>query len=87
MNLLNKPWSYNPGLMSRSQPDLVLLSGSSHPDLSQKIASRLNIKLGSCSIYHTSNRETLVDIGDSVRGKDVYIVQTGTLCYLLFSFF
>jgi len=78
MNVLNKPWSYNPVLMSRSQPDFVLLSGSSHHDLSQKIASRLNIKLGSCSIYHNSNHETLVDIGDSVRGKDVYIVQTGT---------
>jgi ribose-phosphate pyrophosphokinase len=36
------------------------------------------MRLGNCSLYHTSNRETLVDIGDSVRGRDVYIMQTGT---------
>lgn len=64
--------------MSRSTPDFVLLSGNSHPDFSQKIAARLNVKLNNCSVYHTSNRETLVDIGDSVRGRDVYIIQTGT---------
>lgn len=65
-------------VMSRSQPDLVLLSGNSHPDLAQKISSRLDMRLGNCSLYHTSNRETLVDIGDSVRGRDVYIIQTGS---------
>lgn len=40
--------------------------------------SRLNIKSGGCSVYHKPNRETMVDIGDSVRGKDCYIIQTGT---------
>ncbi|XP_074598597.1 phosphoribosyl pyrophosphate synthase-associated protein 2 [Brevipalpus obovatus] len=64
--------------MSRTTPDFVLLSGNSHPDFSQKIASRLNTRLGNCSIYHTSNRESLVDIAESVRGRDVFIIQTGT---------
>lgn len=41
-------------------------------------SSRLNIKSGGCSVYHKTNRETMVDIGDSVRGKDCYIIQTGT---------
>lgn len=63
--------------MSRHNPDFVLLSGNSHPDFSQKIASRLNTRLGNCSIYYTSNRETLVDIAESVRGRDVYVIQTG----------
>jgi phosphoribosylpyrophosphate synthetase len=40
--------------------------------------SRLGIKVGAASIYHKTNRETMVDIADSVRGKDVYIIQTGT---------
>ncbi|XP_072155462.1 phosphoribosyl pyrophosphate synthase-associated protein 2 isoform X2 [Bemisia tabaci] len=39
---------------------------------------RLGVKLGGCSVYHKTNRETMVEIGDSVRGKDIYIVQTGT---------
>jgi phosphoribosylpyrophosphate synthetase len=40
--------------------------------------SRLGVKTGGCSVYHKTNRETMVEIGDSVRGKDVYIIQTGT---------
>ncbi len=42
------------------------------------IFRRLGIKVGAASIYHKTNRETMVDIADSVRGKDVYIIQTGT---------
>lgn len=29
-------------------------------------------------MYHKTNRETMVEIGDSIRGKDIYIIQTGT---------
>ncbi|CAH1964905.1 unnamed protein product [Acanthoscelides obtectus] len=58
--------------------DIVLVSGNSHPELSNLIHSRLGVKASGCSIYHKSNRETMVQIGDSVRGKDVYIIQTGT---------
>jgi phosphoribosylpyrophosphate synthetase len=36
------------------------------------------IKVGAASIYHKKNRETMIDIADLVRGKDVYIIQTGT---------
>ena len=64
--------------MAKTKGDLVILSGNSHPDLSRKIADRLNVRLGACSIYHSSNRESLVDIGESVRGRDVYLIQTGT---------
>jgi ribose-phosphate pyrophosphokinase len=28
-------------------------------------------------VFHTTNRETVVEIGDSVRGKDIFIIQTG----------
>jgi len=36
------------------------------------------VNLGKCEVFHTSNRETLVNIEESVRGRDVYIIQTGT---------
>lgn len=39
---------------------------------------RLGVKNGGASVYHKSNRETMVEIGESVRGKDIYIIQTGT---------
>uniref|UniRef100_A0A672I042 ribose-phosphate diphosphokinase n=1 Tax=Salarias fasciatus TaxID=181472 RepID=A0A672I042_SALFA len=48
-------------------PNVKIFSGSSHPDFSQKIADRLGLELG----------KTCVKIGESVRGKDVYIVQSG----------
>lgn len=41
-------------------------------------SSRLGVKNGGCAVFHKTNRETVVEIGDSVRGKDIYIVQTGT---------
>nr|XP_022317999.1 phosphoribosyl pyrophosphate synthase-associated protein 2-like [Crassostrea virginica] len=57
---------------------MVLLAGNSHPELSQLIAQRLGIRLGDINVYHKTNRETNVEIKESVRGKDVYIIQTGT---------
>jgi len=42
------------------------------------VFSRLGVKSGGCAVYHKTNRETMVEIGDSVRGKDIYIIQTGT---------
>jgi len=42
------------------------------------VQSRLGVKPGGCAVYHKSNRETMVEIGDSVRGKDLYLIQTGT---------
>lgn len=43
-----------------------------------EISSRLGVKNGGCAVYYKTNRETMVEIGDSVRGKDIYIIQTGT---------
>ncbi|XP_011146066.1 phosphoribosyl pyrophosphate synthase-associated protein 2 isoform X3 [Harpegnathos saltator] len=58
--------------------DIVIIAGNSHPELANLIANRLGVKHGGCAVYHKSNRETMVEIGDSVRGKDLYIIQTGT---------
>ncbi|KAL6463079.1 hypothetical protein MHYP_G00274700 [Metynnis hypsauchen] len=58
-------------------PNIKIFSGSSHPDLSQKIADRLGQELGKVVTKKFSNQETCVEIGESVRGEDVYIVQSG----------
>lgn len=62
----------------QSASDIVIIHGNSHPDLSNLVAERLSIRSGGCSVFHKTNRETVVEIGDSVRGKDIYIIQTGT---------
>ncbi|XP_065217941.1 phosphoribosyl pyrophosphate synthase-associated protein 2 [Planococcus citri] len=58
--------------------DIILLSGNSHPEMTNLITERLGIKVAACSVYSKSNRESVVEIGESVREKNVYILQTGT---------
>jgi len=60
----------------RAKPGMVLLAGNSHPVLAEEIARHLGVSVGSCLVYHNTNRETMVDIQESVRGKDVYIIQS-----------
>lgn len=66
-----------PGPPSR-MPNIKVFSGTSHPDLAQKIVDRLGIDLGKVVTKKFSNLETCVEIGESVRGEDVYIVQSGS---------
>uniref|UniRef100_A0A669PMI5 Ribose-phosphate pyrophosphokinase 2 n=6 Tax=Galloanserae TaxID=1549675 RepID=A0A669PMI5_PHACC len=60
-----------------AMPNIVLFSGSSHHDLSQRVADRLGLELGKVVTKKFSNQETSVEIGESVRGEDVYIIQSG----------
>lgn len=57
---------------------LILFSGNSHPELAHLISDKLGITLGAANIFHKSNREVTVDLDESVRGKEVYILQTGS---------
>ncbi|KAI9885083.1 MAG: hypothetical protein M1823_003138 [Watsoniomyces obsoletus] len=56
---------------------IVVLGGSSHPQLNDKINSHLGIPPSSILLSKFSVGETRVEIKESVRGKDVYIVQSG----------
>ena len=57
--------------------NLVVLGGSSHPSLNAKICAHLGIPEGSVLLSKFSVGETRVEIQESVRGKDVYIIQSG----------
>ncbi|XP_039621801.1 ribose-phosphate pyrophosphokinase 2-like isoform X2 [Polypterus senegalus] len=57
--------------------NIKIFSGSSHQDLSQKVAEHLGLELGKVVTKKFSNKETCVEIGESVRGEDVYIIQSG----------
>ncbi|EFO98116.1 hypothetical protein CRE_15397 [Caenorhabditis remanei] len=54
----------------------TVFSGSSHPDLSKKICERLQQEVAKATLKKFSNKETSVELQESVRGKDVYLVQT-----------
>jgi ribose-phosphate pyrophosphokinase len=58
--------------------NIKVFSGNSNPDLSRAIAERLGLELSKVSLKKFSNQETSVEIGESVRGEDVYIVQSGS---------
>lgn len=54
---------------------LRIFSGNANPALAQEMADHLGIKLGEAFVGHFNNGETQVIIDESVRGKDVFIVQ------------
>ncbi len=54
---------------------LKLFSGTANPSLTQSIADYLKIEVGNCEIGHFSDGEISVNFKDSVRGKDVFVVQ------------
>jgi ribose-phosphate pyrophosphokinase len=55
---------------------LMLFAGRSHPVLAQKIADQLNIELGDVKLKTFANGETYCRYRESIRGADVFIVQT-----------
>lgn len=54
---------------------LTLFAGSAHPTLAQAIAKTLGRELGSCILDRFPDGELHVELQDSVRGHDVYLVQ------------
>lgn len=60
------------------KPGMIVLAGNSHPELTNAIIARLGIRAGECSVQNKPNRETIVDIRQSVRNRHVFILQTGT---------
>lgn len=56
--------------------NLMLFSGNANPDLAQKVASELSLKLGEADVSKFSDGEINVSINENVRGKDVFIVQS-----------
>ncbi|XP_066560384.1 phosphoribosyl pyrophosphate synthase-associated protein 1 isoform X2 [Amia ocellicauda] len=45
-------------------------------ELAKKITERLGVELGKSVVYQEPNRETRVDVKESVRGQDIFIIQT-----------
>lgn len=65
--------------MSGSNEKFCIISGSSHPALSQEIANHLGVNLGEIDLGRFPDGEISVQIKESVRGKDVFVVQSVAL--------
>ncbi len=59
------------------QKRLMVFAGRSHTDLAQRIAQQLGVELGEAEVSTFPNGETYVRYDESIRGSDVFVVQTG----------
>jgi ribose-phosphate pyrophosphokinase len=55
---------------------LLVFSGRSNPRFTRSITQSLSVELGRLEVVKFSDGELSVDIGDNVRGRDVFIVQS-----------
>ncbi|MDD5286164.1 MAG: ribose-phosphate pyrophosphokinase [Desulfuromonadaceae bacterium] len=53
-----------------------VFSGNSNLDLAQKICDCLSVPLASARVRCFSDGEVMVEIGENVRGRDVYVIQS-----------
>lgn len=56
--------------------NVTVFALSASQDLAKSIAKTMGTKVGKCDVHHFADGEILVEIGESVRGKDVFIVQS-----------
>ena len=59
-----------------TEKTMVIASGRAHPELAQEIVQELGTELLPMSAYDFANGEIYVRSSDSVRGKDVYLLQS-----------
>ncbi len=55
--------------------DVMIFAGNANVDLAEKISQYLDIPLGKANVGRFSDGEIMVEIKESVRGKDVYVLQ------------
>lgn len=61
--------------MHKSLEHMKIFTGNANPELAKEICDYLGIPLGDSVVSKFSDGEINVEIDESVRGKDVYIVQ------------
>ena len=55
---------------------MALYSGRTHPALAEEVAGHLGIELGNPNIVQFANGEVRVRFAESIRGNDVFVMQT-----------
>ncbi|MBS93494.1 MAG: ribose-phosphate pyrophosphokinase [Chromatiales bacterium] len=55
---------------------MSILSGNANPELSQRIAQKMQLPLGKVQVGRFSDGEINVEILENIRGRDVFIVQS-----------
>ncbi|SEJ56620.1 ribose-phosphate pyrophosphokinase [Propionispira arboris] len=61
--------------MTLDTENLCILTGNANPKLARDVAAHIGVELCNAYVGHFNNGETQVMIDESVRGKDVFIIQ------------
>lgn len=57
-------------------PNLKIFTLNSNPKLAKEIANVVGVELGKCSVSQFSDGEIQINIEESIRGCDVYVIQS-----------
>ena len=63
------------GNQQNIKDDMKVFTLSANEPLAQEIADHLGVELGTCKVNRFSDQEVQVDVLESVRGKDIFVVQ------------
>ncbi|WP_371151585.1 ribose-phosphate diphosphokinase [Buchananella felis] len=66
------------GIITSGEKRLVLVTGRAHPELAQAVADELGIEILPTTSYDFANGEIYVRFNESVRGCDVFVLQSHT---------
>lgn len=55
---------------------MMIFAGNSNPELALKISSHLKLPIGKANVGTFSDGETMIEILENVRGRDVFIIQS-----------
>ena len=61
--------------MALDTGNLCIMTGNANPELAKEIADHVGINLCDAYVGHFNNGETQVMISESIRGKDIFIIQ------------
>ena len=55
---------------------MMIFTGNANPELALKISSHLQLPIGQANVGTFSDGETMIEILENVRGRDVFIIQS-----------
>lgn len=56
--------------------NMMIFTGNANPELALKISNHLQIPIGQATVGTFSDGETMIEILENVRGKDVFVLQS-----------
>ena len=56
--------------------ELKIFTGNSNEPLAKEICNNLGVELGDAKVRTFSDGEVMVEVGENVRGRDVYVIQS-----------